>query len=112
MAARSLVPDPENYAIVFRPDGTVEIRADCNAASGTYSLDEAALTLSLDVRTVSSPLLFCSVESLSELFLDLLVHVGWASLEDGRLDLTLQDDAGRIGFTEAGPADVGKTAEP
>ena len=32
-------PDPNNYNVQFRPDGTVSVQADCNQVGGTYTVD-------------------------------------------------------------------------
>ena len=34
------VPTPENYTIIFKTDGTLTGKADCNSFSGTYSQAE------------------------------------------------------------------------
>ncbi len=35
--ATTTVPNPENYTIIFKTDGTLTGKADCNSFSGTYS---------------------------------------------------------------------------
>ncbi|MGD8968872.1 MAG: META domain-containing protein, partial [Anaerolineae bacterium] len=44
-ASQSLVPDPENYALILRSDGTYQVKADCNVGSGGYTLEGNNLTL-------------------------------------------------------------------
>lgn len=99
-AAQSVVPDPENYTIVFNPDGTVNIKADCNMVKGGYTLDGGALSIQLGPSTMA----FCGEQSLDQQYLGLLSQVGSASLENGRLMLHLRDDAGRLGFNNGGAA--------
>ena len=36
-ASQNVVPDPENYTIEFKSDGTFSAKADCNQLSGTYT---------------------------------------------------------------------------
>src|SRR5688500_1289343 len=36
-ASQSVVPDPENYTIEFKADGSFAAKADCNQVSGTYT---------------------------------------------------------------------------
>jgi heat shock protein HslJ len=61
------VPDPENYTLTFKDDGTFSGQADCNQISGTYSQD-AGFSLTLGPSTMA----FCGEESLDVQYLDLL----------------------------------------
>ena len=36
-ASQNVVPDPQNYTIEFKSDGTFSAKADCNQLSGTYT---------------------------------------------------------------------------
>ena len=36
-ASQNVVPDPENYTIEFKSDGTFSAKADCNQLAGTYT---------------------------------------------------------------------------
>ena len=38
-ASQSVVPDPENYTLDFKSDGTFSAKVDCNQLSGTYTTD-------------------------------------------------------------------------
>lgn len=43
---QSVVPDPENYTIEFKNDGTFAAKADCNQVAGTYTTtDSGGLTI-------------------------------------------------------------------
>ena len=35
------VDQPEKYTLTLSPDGTYQVRDDCNRAGGAYTLDEA-----------------------------------------------------------------------
>jgi heat shock protein HslJ/uncharacterized protein YraI len=98
-AAQSVVPATENYTIVFNSDGTVSIQADCNVVSGGYTLEGNALSIQPGPSTMA----FCGEQSSDQQYLGLLGSVGSVSLENGRLMLHLRDDAGRMGFNNAGP---------
>jgi heat shock protein HslJ len=93
-ASQSLVPNPENYTLVFASDGSVSIKADCNMVSGSYSLDGSDLTIELGPSTMA----FCGEESLDQLFLGFLSNVESYSVEDGRLVLELKGGAGQMTF--------------
>jgi heat shock protein HslJ len=93
-ASQSLVPQPENYTLVFQPDGTLAIQADCNKVSGSYTLEGNALTIALGPATMAS----CGEESLDQQYLGLLGSVDSYAIENGRLVLALKDNAGRMTF--------------
>ena len=61
------VPDPEDYTILFNEDGTFEGQADCNAISGTYSIDD-----DFDIAVGPSTMAFCGEGSLDQLYIGLL----------------------------------------
>ena len=63
------VDSPEKYTIAFAVDGTVAVTADCNQASGTYTVGaNNALTITLGPATAAA----CGDGSRSEEFLKLL----------------------------------------
>jgi predicted Na+-dependent transporter/heat shock protein HslJ len=93
-AGQSVVPDPENYTIVFRPDGEFNVKADCNMVGGAYTLDGDALTIFPGPSTMA----FCGEESLDQIYLALLSNGGTVGLEGGRLVLNLNNSAGRMVF--------------
>lgn len=99
-AAQSVVPDPENYTITFLPDGTLQIKADCNVVRGSYTQESGALTIELGPSTRA----YCGEASLDLQYLELLASVSGYSLEDGQLAFHLKDGAGRMLLTEASPS--------
>jgi heat shock protein HslJ len=99
-ASQSLVPNPENYTLVLRSDGTYQVQADCNLSSGSYTLDGNRLTLLPGPTTLAE----CEPDSLYDLYLTTLGSVESLSVEDGRLILHLRDNAGRMVFRNAGLA--------
>ena len=64
------VPNPENYTIQFKEDGTFTGQADCNSIGGTYS-QENGCTITLGPSTLA----FCGEASLDQLYLELLSNV-------------------------------------
>jgi heat shock protein HslJ len=95
-AAQSLVPDPENYTLTLRPDGTCEVKADCNIVGGSYVLEGDALTIELGPSTMA----YCGDDSLDQQYLKLLANVDSYAIEDGRLVMELKASAGRMTFTQ------------
>lgn len=108
-AGQSVVPDPENYVLVLIADGSVSIKADCNQVLWTYTLDGTNLTFN---TLGPSTLAFCGEESLDQQFLDLLGKGGTVSVEDDRLVLELNDNAGRMVFNNGGPAETAPETIP
>jgi heat shock protein HslJ len=93
-AAQSVVPNPENYTLILKTDGTLNIQADCNMVGGSYTLEDNSLTIELGPSTMA----FCGEQSLDQQYLTLLDSVDSYAIEDGRLVLNLKDNAGRMTF--------------
>jgi heat shock protein HslJ len=108
-ASQSVVPDPENYGLVLNADGTASIKADCNMVQWTYTLEGDSLTFN---TLGPSTLAFCGEESLDQQYLALLGSGGTASLEEDRLVLVLNENAGRMVFNNAGPAAAAPESVP
>ena len=85
-----LIPDPENYTLTFRADGTVSVKADCNQGTGTYTLDGNKLTFGPLAMTLAA----CGPESLSDKFFETLGSVDTVAVEDGRLVMNLAESVG------------------
>ncbi len=97
-ASQSVVPDPENYTLVFSADGTFALKADCNLVHGDYEVDGDSLSLILGPSTLA----FCGEESLDTLYLQLLGIVTSYELADGNLNLYLGEDVGKMLFVDGG----------
>lgn len=93
-----LVPDPENYYLVFTEDDIYYFRADCNTGSGNYVLEGEGLTLEPGVMT----LVACGEYSLDSQYLASLNNVTSAATEEGQLILYLEDQENRMLFDSAG----------
>lgn len=88
------VPDPESYTLLFNADGTTAIQADCNQVIGTYTLDGSSLAIVLGPSTQA----FCGEQSLDQQYLQQLANVAGYAVEEGKLKLNLQADAGTMTF--------------
>ncbi len=97
-----VVPDPENYTLVFDSGGGVSLQADCNLLAGTYSLVDDSLGIELGASTTA----FCGDESLDQLLLETLASVRSVELDTGRLVLYLEGGAGQLEFYDGGQASV------
>jgi heat shock protein HslJ len=102
-ASQSVVPDPENYVVVLNADGTASLKADCNQVQWTYTVEGDSLTFN---TLGPSTLAFCGEDSLDQLFLGKLGMGGTYSVEEGRLVLELNENAGRMVFNDGGPAET------
>jgi heat shock protein HslJ len=91
------VDDPSRYTLTLSPDGTYQIRADCNTSVGAYEVDEAHLTLKPGPTTLAE----CAPGSLYSDFLAKLGHVRTYIFDDGKLVLDLWADAGHMVFRNA-----------
>jgi len=95
-ASQSIVPNPENYTIIFDRDGSMNIQADCNIVSGSFSVDGTSLTLVLGPSTLA----FCGEESLDLMFNELLSSVESYTIENDQLVLNLENDSGKMTFNK------------
>jgi heat shock protein HslJ len=100
-AAQSVVPDSENYTIVFTPDDIYNAKADCNMLSGGYETSGDSLTL----LPGPSTLVECGPESSYDIYVGFLSQVDGYALEDDRLVLTFGGGAGQMVFANMGPAE-------
>ncbi len=101
-AFQSMVPDPENYTLVFEGDGIYQAKADCNVASGGYTVSGMSMTFSPGPMTLAE----CGEESLSSTYLLMLGQVGSFGMKDGDLYLVSEDNNSRMQFRNAGPVEV------
>ena len=74
--------------VTFKDDGTVDIKADCNDASGTYTLDGANVTIEVGAATLAA----CPGDSRSEQFLQLLGDAAQMLPLNGQLYISLKTE--------------------
>ena len=93
------VPDPSLYTLTLRPDGTAEIRADCNQLRWSHVRDGSRITFD---ATGPATLAHCGDASLDgELLRRLGDTASWVIRED-RLHLNLRYDSGSLVFAAGG----------
>lgn len=93
------VADPQKYTLRLLPDGTFQVKADCNTGRGAYTLARGSITLEVRILTRAA----CPPESHSNTFLTRLGEVVTYVLHEGKLSLNLKIDGGNMVFTSAEP---------
>jgi heat shock protein HslJ len=93
---QSAIPDPQNYTLTLKDDGTFQAKADCNQLAGTYTMNGSSLTLTHGPMT----LVACPSGSQSDQFVTLLGTVSSYSIDAKDLSLNLAKNAGVMGFNE------------
>jgi heat shock protein HslJ len=92
------VPDPARYTLTLRSDDAVDIQADCNRLTWTYTLEGSRLTFNtLGPATTAH----CGDESLDQRYLERLGNTATYVIADGKLHLNLKADAGNMVFSRA-----------
>ena len=89
------VENPQNYTLTFQDDGTLNIKADCNNAMGSYTVDGQSITIEVGPMTMA----MCPPESRSD---DFVKYLGFAAIyffEDGDLFIDLMADGGTMQFS-------------
>lgn len=99
--------NPQNFQVVFWPDGSYSMKADCNVGGGSYVLDGADLTVNPGMSTLA----FCGEESLDGQFkTGLFATTSYEFDADGNLILNL-GDGGQMMFANGGPSELAETPE-
>lgn len=88
------IPDPQNYMVTFMADGSIQVKADCNNAGGTYATNGDSLTIALGPTTLAA----CPDGSRSEQFLVLLDSAAKYAITDNQLRIDLIADGGNLTF--------------
>ena len=97
--AQPAAGDTASYTIEFRTDGTVEVGADCNNVTGTYTVG-IPLDLRIDVATPEQAA--CGDQSLDGVYLENLGRVSSYSTGGGVLSLYFADETGAMQFRSTG----------
>jgi LysM repeat protein len=93
-AGETSIPDPQNYVVSFLADGTVQVKADCNNATGTYTANGNSLSITLGPVTLAA----CPEGSRSDQFLSLLGSAAQYAVTDTQLRIDLVADGGNLTF--------------
>ena len=96
---QSFIINPDSYTLKFFPDGSLNIVADCNSGTGTYTLDGSAMTIQVGAWTQAA----CGEDSLHDQYLQYLNQVVSYDLGDGYLSLVLAEESGSLGFYIGSP---------
>jgi heat shock protein HslJ len=92
------VPNPNQYTLVFKADGTVNGVADCNTFNGTFSQNNG-----LTIRVIKVTQNTCPQGSLEQQYLQLLANVASGGLDgSGNLALETAGGAERMLFRNGG----------
>jgi heat shock protein HslJ len=84
--------DPNRYTVDFGDGGRVDVTADCNGCSGTYSVSDESLTVS----SLTCTLIACASPTVGEQFARILEGRASVDLDGDRL--TVSSDEGRLVF--------------
>lgn len=97
--SRSPIADPPNYTIFFSSDGFVDVEADCNYVQGKYDISGDSIEFIVDAPVLAE----CGINSSYCPYLFRLVQAEtYAIKEDGSLELTYGEGAGKLIFNSVG----------
>lgn len=88
------IADPDEYSLQLMANGTAQIKADCNTASGVYTLNGSQLAVDVQNSTQKA----CNQGSYSDQFLTYLDSTASFVLNGNRLNISLVADAGIMRF--------------
>jgi heat shock protein HslJ len=91
---RTAPDNPGDYTLELFPDGNVHLQADCNNASGTYTVDGSKLDIEIMVTTLAA----CPPESLSDEYIQLINDAVIYFREGDFLYLDIMMDVGTMKF--------------
>jgi len=97
---------PENYTLEFQEDGTVSIKADCNRAIGSYTIEDSSISIEIGPVTKA----MCLPDSRSDQFLKYLGFAAIYFFEDGQLLIDLIADGGTMVFNPSKGGEDGSTS--
>ncbi len=88
------VETPANYTLTFQTDGTVAIKADCNDAVGSWTVEGTDITMKVGPVTLAA----CPSGSRSDQFLRLLGEAAQLLPVEGKLYISLTTDGDAMQF--------------
>jgi D-alanyl-D-alanine carboxypeptidase len=91
------VETPANYTLTFQTDGTVAIKADCNDATGSWTVEGTDITMKVGPVTLAA----CPPGSHSDQFLQLLGEAAQLLPAGGKLYINLKADGDTMQFDPA-----------
>jgi heat shock protein HslJ len=105
-----VIPEnPENYQLELLPDGQIRVKADCNTATGTYSLEGDQLS----IQVTASTMMACPPGSMADQFIKDLNEAQSFMMDGEDLIIVLKLDTGsmRLQAPQAVPS-ASPSAEP
>ncbi len=97
-AGVTTVPNPANYIIHFKDDGTADIKADCNNVLASYTTDGS----NINITPGPSTMVACGPDSLDSQFMAQLSSAVIYFINGGNLYLDLPADSGTMRFAPQG----------
>jgi heat shock protein HslJ len=94
------IPEPERYQIVLNSDGSINVQADCNMVSGSYTVEAGIITINLGPST----LVACPEDSLADQFVQNLTAAAIMFFDDPDMLFDLKFDSGTMRFSSSGSA--------
>jgi len=98
---------PGRYTIQFVPDGTVNVRADCNWVLGTWTGANGVLDITVTMSTVAG----CPVDSLEEPYVQAL-DAATTYTFDASMAMIITGPEGEMRFSPALPAMAWQSPRP
>jgi heat shock protein HslJ len=97
-ANKTVINNSASYTVVFRPNGTYALKADCNNGAGNYTVNGTALNLSPAAVTLA----YCGEASKDQLYLTSLMRATSYTIDrTGNLILALEQPNNRMVFSAA-----------
>jgi heat shock protein HslJ len=97
---RIVVPNPDQYTVEFKSDGTVSVRADCNTGNGVFTASSGNINIEVRAMTLAA----CTAGSFSDQFVQGLNSVVVYRVDGGLLLMDLPMDSGTMQLAENPPA--------
>ena len=91
------INDPSRYQMQLLADGTIQIQADCNNGSGTFSVEGQSITIMLGPMTTAA----CPDDSVADEFIKNLEAAAIWFTQEGDLFFDLKFDSGTMRFAIA-----------
>lgn len=94
------IPNPENYTLILRTDGSFSGKADCNNIAGTYTNNGGDFSFSLGPSTMMA----CGPDSMDQEYTRILSNITSGGPSGSDFALATAGGAERMTFTNGGAA--------
>ncbi len=107
------IAEPERYELILNEDGTIDVKADCNQVSGTYTLEDSSIAITFGPATAAA----CPEDSLADEYIQNLSAAAIVFFQDGSMYFDTVADSGTMKLdladktttTEAAGAEIVET---